>query len=394
MQRSSLLEVSAEEAGQKLLNFLQRCLVNENSELHRWIRSGQVRINSARTKAFARVQEGDIVRLPPFAVQKENSVNFEHNDLDLSVSHVLQYQLDGVRKKIEKVYENEHVLVINKPYNLPSQGGTGHQVHLVQILQDTYQDFRFTPAPAHRLDKYSTGLVLIGKSYKGLRFLSDFMQEENKPFANDFSPNMPHKEYLAWVHGDFENVYGNKSFYMVHYLYNNEKLGHMHAMTLQDVCQIGVHVDCDLDICQILNTTKNLENNFKHGVFFLEENKEISQPLEIPLSLKLSQLPYNLILKDNTQVKIAFSLVKCLRKQDGFSLLNVGIFTGRKHQIRVQCAQLGFPLVGDGKYGTQSDDALKLHAYRVRFPESAECIDTKELIAFPDWDKNFFIDSL
>ena len=61
------LTVSRAESGQKLLNFLQRRIEAAAGELHKWIRSGQVRVNGGRSKAFDRVSEGDLVRVPPFA---------------------------------------------------------------------------------------------------------------------------------------------------------------------------------------------------------------------------------------------------------------------------------------------------------------------------------------
>ena len=70
ISRQSPLEqpiVQETESGQKLLQFLQRRLNLPPTLLHRWVRTGQVRINGSRCKPFARVQTGDIVRLPPFA---------------------------------------------------------------------------------------------------------------------------------------------------------------------------------------------------------------------------------------------------------------------------------------------------------------------------------------
>ena len=61
------LSVSRAESGQKLLNFLQRRISASTGDFHRWIRTGQVRVNGARAKAFDRVAEGDMIRVPPFA---------------------------------------------------------------------------------------------------------------------------------------------------------------------------------------------------------------------------------------------------------------------------------------------------------------------------------------
>ena len=66
-KNTGTLLVSRAEAGQKLLNFLQRRINAPSSDFHRWIRTGQVRVNGGRAKAFDRLNEGDAVRVPPFA---------------------------------------------------------------------------------------------------------------------------------------------------------------------------------------------------------------------------------------------------------------------------------------------------------------------------------------
>ena len=67
--------VQETESGQKLLQFLQRRLNLPPTLLHRWVRTGQVRINGGRCKPFARVQTGDIVRLPPCAFKMAEESN-------------------------------------------------------------------------------------------------------------------------------------------------------------------------------------------------------------------------------------------------------------------------------------------------------------------------------
>lgn len=112
------LTVSRAESGQKLLNFLQRRIEAAAGELHKWIRSGQVRVNGGRSKAFDRVSEGDLVRVPPFAALKAPG----------SASPVRPRpafaNAFGGAAILPVIYEDEDILVLNKPSGLPSQGGT------------------------------------------------------------------------------------------------------------------------------------------------------------------------------------------------------------------------------------------------------------------------------
>ncbi|MBQ4615370.1 MAG: RluA family pseudouridine synthase [Mailhella sp.] len=186
------LTVSRAESGQKLLNFLQRRVEASAGEFHRWIRTGQVRVNGARSKAFDRVEEGDMVRVPPFAVflpaggEKKNTAPLP---------------LPGTRKSVQKkqntslkiIYEDEDLLVVAKPAGLPVQGGTGHTDSIASRLAAERADADFVPAPVHRLDKDTTGLLVAGKTYTAVRTLTDALAGRGG--------EAPRKEYLAWVDG-------------------------------------------------------------------------------------------------------------------------------------------------------------------------------------------------
>ena len=176
------LTVSGAEAGQKLLNFLQRRISAPASDFHRWIRTGQVRVNGARSKAFDRLNEGDMVRVPPFAERLpagssgESSIREQHGAPLLDI-----------------VFENEDVLVIAKPAGLPVQGGTGHKDSIAARLARERARSDFVPAPVHRLDKDTSGLLVAGKTYAAVRLLTDSLAGR--------AGTPPRKEYLAWVEG-------------------------------------------------------------------------------------------------------------------------------------------------------------------------------------------------
>ncbi len=172
------LHISREEAGQKLLVFLDRRVEGVPAEFMRWLRTGQVRLNGGRAKPFDRVAEGDLVRVPPFA--------------RLRAPDKTLFPIQAPPPYPGAVYEDEELLVLAKPAGLPTHGGSGHSDSLAARMADHYAGLPFVPAPAHRLDKSTSGLILAGKSYACQRALQDAMAEDNGPVI---------KEYLAWVHG-------------------------------------------------------------------------------------------------------------------------------------------------------------------------------------------------
>ena len=176
--------VSPQEGGQKLLQFLQRCLYLPPALLHRLIRSGQVRVNGKRAKAFDRVQAGDMVRIPPHQAAQSLAAPQEAAATNLAAP------LPPV------VYEDAELLVCNKHAGLPVQPGSGHLDCLSARLQSHYANASFVPSPAHRIDKATSGLVLAAKSYAMLRLLHEaFAAADAKPGYG------VRKEYLAWVQG-------------------------------------------------------------------------------------------------------------------------------------------------------------------------------------------------
>ncbi len=166
--------VTSAEAGQKLLYFLARRFELPHSAFHRWIRTGQVRVNGRRSGAFDRVQAGDEIRVPPFATAGR---------ADTGEARLPFPQI---------VAETEEFLLLCKPAGLPVHPGSGHQDSLTQRIRARYTGADFLPTPVHRLDRDTSGLLLVAKTYRAVRRLSDMLAAHNGQVV---------KEYLAWVSG-------------------------------------------------------------------------------------------------------------------------------------------------------------------------------------------------
>ncbi|MFP4048757.1 MAG: RluA family pseudouridine synthase [Desulfovermiculus sp.] len=171
------IHVSRAESGQKLLQFLERQLEGQapRSALMRWIRTGQVRVDGARCKPFHRIAQGQTVRLPPYTRNKETKGLTDKTQNPFA---------------LRRVFEDQEILVLAKPPNLATQPGTGITDSVSDRLQAEYAKSRWTPALVHRLDKTTSGLLVVAKTYSALQHLQELWR------AGEVT-----KVYLAWVWG-------------------------------------------------------------------------------------------------------------------------------------------------------------------------------------------------
>ncbi len=182
------LTVAAAENGMKLLTFLARRLENGESAggLHRWIRTGQVRVNGRRAGAFDRLAEGDAVRLPPFAALRalRDQTAVAPGDI-----------LEGV---LPVLAATEDYLALDKPANLTAQPGSKHDDSVAGILRRCFAASAYIPAPAHRLDKMTSGILLAGRTHRAQEALHAL-------FARRDGAELE-KVYLAWVGGKWPHA--------------------------------------------------------------------------------------------------------------------------------------------------------------------------------------------
>ena len=124
--------------------------------LQKLLRSGQVRLNSKRCEANARLEAGQQIRVPHTVrepakgpARPKPAATITREDRALIESLIL--------------YEDEHVLVLNKPFGLAVQGGTGTKRHIDGMLEAMSDRFGDRPRLVHRLDRDTTGVLLVAK---------------------------------------------------------------------------------------------------------------------------------------------------------------------------------------------------------------------------------------
>lgn len=155
-------EISADEEGQRLDNYLMRILKGvPKSHIYRIIRAGEVRINKKRAQASSRLMQGDCVRIPPVRISQGK---------DIFVGEKLEQRL---RQSI--LFEDNSLLVINKPAGIAVHGGSGLSLGVIEALRKTRDDLSYLEL-VHRLDKETSGCLLLAKKRSMLRAIQALLE--------------------------------------------------------------------------------------------------------------------------------------------------------------------------------------------------------------------------
>ncbi len=174
-----LLTVDADSAGQRLDNFLLRLLKGvPKTHVYRVIRSGEVRVNGGRAGADTRVAEGDLVRVPPMRLAQGAGTD----EAAAAAAPAREFPV---------LFEDEHLLGIDKPSGVAVHGGSGVSFGVIEQLRRARPGQRFLEL-VHRLDKETSGVLLLAKKRSALTSLQD-----------QFRDRGTHKVYAALVWGEW-----------------------------------------------------------------------------------------------------------------------------------------------------------------------------------------------
>ncbi len=243
--------------GKKLNKFLLDNIPNLSFSLFcNTLRKKDIKINGKRINKDVTIFDGDEV-------------------LVYIADELLESKSSENSVKLDIIYEDNNILIINKPSNIEVLGDNS----LTDLVHKYYVNSTFKPMPCHRLDRNTTGLILYAKNDDALNIL-----------LSKFKNHEIEKHYLAWVYG-IPNV---------------------------DYKRIESYL---------------FKDNKKSMVYISDTPKK-------------------------GYVKIITSFTMLEKRNDNTSLLDIEIETGKTHQIRAHLAYLGFPIIGDGKYGKNDINKL------------------------------------
>ena len=139
-----------------------------HNNLEKYLRKGFIKVNKKKIKSSYRLCEGDTIRISLFL----NSF-FSNNGEDIKI-----YGSEDFIKR-NTLYIDDDLLVINKPYNLAVQGGTGIKRHLDGLLLSAFSSKKITPRLVHRLDKETSGVMLVALNRKMASYLSSLFKNKD-----------------------------------------------------------------------------------------------------------------------------------------------------------------------------------------------------------------------
>lgn len=177
-----LVTIDEDNVGQRIDNFLLSKLKGvPKSMIYRIVRKGEVRVNKKRIKPEYKLAEGDQVRIPPVRVSEDNYRTAPSANLE---------RVSRLEDRI--LFEDKHILVLNKPAGIAVHGGSGVDYGVIEALRSLRPQQKFLEL-VHRLDKDTSGVLLVAKKRSALKHLHDQLRHKQMQ-----------KDYQALVRGEWQ----------------------------------------------------------------------------------------------------------------------------------------------------------------------------------------------
>lgn len=339
--------VQQNEAGQRLDKLLSKVLNKApKSFIYKMLRKKNITLNGKKADGSEKLSLQDEIKL------------FLSDETIAQFSEVEETTI--VDAKLDIIYEDQHILIINKPLGVLSQKAEKDDISMVEYVisylvtsnQITKEQLAsFKPSICNRLDRNTGGILIAGKSLLGLQEM-----------ARLFKDRSLNKYYLCIVKGKVE-----------------EKK------------RIEGYLSKDEDKNQVKIYSKQVENT----EYICTEYEPIAyskNALKDKVTLHEELLQRNRAKKEGAANSVDQSELEDI--YGSFTLLQVKLITGRSHQIRAHLASIGHPIIGDFKYGNQRTNHyfkknynLKnqlLHSHRMVFPKitgELSYLSNKEFVA-------------
>jgi 23S rRNA pseudouridine955/2504/2580 synthase len=287
--------VGAEDDGMRLDRwFRRRFPALSLSHLNRIVRKGEVRVDGKRAEGSTRLAEGNAVRVPPLKLDAPASGS-AGGVASPAVKKSTPASPADVRMLRELVlFEDKHLMVINKPFGLAVQGGSGTTRHIDGMLMAMEDEKGERPVLVHRLDRDTSGVLLIAKTRKIASDLGEL-----------FRSRQARKIYWAVVEGVPKPLQGRISLFLA----KGAAMGDNRSVRSDAPRGAGPRVDPEK-----MRVVKHGAEDAQHSVTF-----------------------YATV--DKVQPRLAWLSMKPI--------------TGRTHQLRAHAEAIGHPIIGDPKYGLQ-----------------------------------------